>query len=152
MGKVLKAHIAKNKIDKAKELDEFEINLIGYTQIEDEAAKLLSECDLAIDLRNLENLSEESAKHLSAHKGSIDLAALYGVSPKVASFLALKDSFIHFEMPSITEEIAGIFSKGVARLKMTGLKKLNSSNEHIALLHYLSSTGQLTRLPYAESF
>jgi len=147
MGKVLKSHIAKNKIKKAIEWDEFEIDLTGYTEIQDEAAKALSECDLSLDLRDLEILSDKAAEYFSDHDKSIDLAKVFKLTPVAAKWLAKKNSFIHFEMPTITQEIADIFSKGNARLKLTKLEELNDSDEHIALLNYLREIGQLGRLP-----
>lgn len=50
-------------------------------------------------------------------------------------------------MPTISEEIAGIFSKGSARFKLTKLEELNDSDKHITLLNYIRETGQLGRLP-----
>jgi hypothetical protein len=151
MGKILKAHFARNKIKKAIEWDEFEIDLTGYTEIQDEAAKALSECELSIDLRDLEILSDKAAEYFSNHGKSIDLAKVFELTPVAAKWLAKKRSFIHFEMPTITQEIAGIFAKGNARLKFTKLEELNDSDEHIALLNYLRETGQLGRLPsYVE--
>ena len=147
MGKVLKAHIVKNKIKKAVEWDEYEVDLLGYTEIQDEAAKALSECELAIDLRDLETLSDKAAEFFSEHEKSIDLAKVFELTPVAAKWLAKKRSFIHFEMPTISEEIAGIFSEGSARLKFTKLEELNDSDEHIAFLNYLRETGQLDRLP-----
>ena len=51
-----------------------------------------------------------------------------------------KRSFIHFEMPTITENFAKIFAAGTARLKMTHLKSLNGSDEHLAFARYLEDT------------
>ena len=72
--------------------------------------------------------------------GSINLAKVYDLSETAAKFLADKRSFIHFEMPNITENFAKIFAAGTARLKMTHLKSLNGSDEHLAFAKYLKDT------------
>jgi hypothetical protein len=43
-------------------------------------------------------------------------------------------------MPTITENFAKIFADGTARLKMTHLKSLNGSDEHLAFAKYLRDT------------
>jgi len=67
-------------------------------------------------------------------------AKVYDLSETAAKFLADKRSFIHFEMPTITENFAKIFADGIARLKMTHLKSLNGSDEHLAFAKYLKDT------------
>ena len=140
MGKVLKSHIAKRKVKKCIKNDEYDIDLREYSEMDDEAAFVLAECEKALDLRDLEVLTDKAAEYLSTHNKSIDLAKVYDLSETAAKFLADKRSFIHFEMPTITENFAKIFAAGTARLKMTHLKSLNGSDEHLAFAKYLKDT------------
>ena len=93
-----------------------------------------------MNLRDLEVLTDKAAEYLSTHNKSIDLAKVYDLSETAAKFLADKRSFIHFEMPTITENFAKIFAAGTARLKMTHLKSLNESDEHLAFAKYLEDS------------
>ena len=140
MGKVLKAHIAKRKVKKCIKNDEYDVDLREYSEMEDEAALVLAECEKALDLRDLEVLTDKAAEYLATHNKSITLAKVYDLSETAAKFLAEKRSFIHFEMPTITENFAKIFADGTARLKMTHLKSLNGSDEHLAFAKYLRDT------------
>jgi hypothetical protein len=140
MGKVLKSHIAKRKVKKCFKNDEYDIDLREYSEMDDEAAFVLAECEKALDLRDLEVLTDKAAEYLATHNKSIDLAKVYDLSETAAKFLADKRSFIHFEMPTITENFAKIFADGTARLKMTHLKSLNGSDEHLAFAKYLKDT------------
>ena len=140
MGKVLKAHIAKRKVKKCIKNDEYDIDLREYSEMDDEAAFVLAECEKALDLRDLEVLTDKAAEYLATHNKSITLAKVYDLSETAAKFLAEKRSFIHFEMPTITENFAKIFADGTARLKMTHLKSLNGSDEHLAFAKYLRDT------------
>ena len=140
MGKVLKSHIAKRKVKKCIKNDEYDIDLREYSEMDDEAAFVLAECDKALDLRDLEVLTDKAAEYLATHNKSIDLAKVYDLSETAAKFLADKKSFIHFEMPTITENLSKIFADGTARLKMTHLKSLNGSDEHLAFAKYLKDT------------
>ena len=140
MGKVLKSHIAKRKVKKCIKNDEYDIDLREYSEMDDEAAFVLAECDKALDLRDLEVLTDKAAECLAIHNKSISLAKVYDLSNTAAKFLADKRSFIHFEMPTITENFAKIFADGTARLKMTHLKSLNGSDEHLAFAKYLKDT------------
>ena len=140
MGKVLKAHIAKGKVKKCIKNDEYEIDLREYSEMDDEAAFVLAECEKVLDLRDLEVLTDKAAEYLSTHNKSIGLAKVYDLSETAAKFLADKKSFIHLEMPTITENFAKIFAAGTARLKMTHLKSLNGSDEHLAFARYLKDT------------
>lgn len=140
MEKVLKAHIAKRKVKKAIKNDEWDIDLREYSQMDDEAAIVLAESEKALDLRDLEVLTDKAAECLATHNKSIDLAKVYDLSNTAAKFLADKRSFIHFEMPTITENFAKIFANGTAKLKMTHLKSLNGSDEHLAFAKYLKDT------------
>ena len=108
--------------------------------MDDEAALIIAECEKVLDLRDLEVLTDKAAEYLSTHNKSIDLAKVYDLSETAAKFLANKRSFIHFEMPTITENFAKIFAAGTARLKMTHLKSLNGSDEHLAFAKYLEDT------------
>jgi len=140
MGKVLKAHIAKRKVKKCIKNDEYDVDLREYSEMEDEAALVLAECEKALDLRDLEVLTDKAAEYLATHNKSITLAKVYDLSETAAKFIAEKRSFIHFEMPTITENFAKIFADGTARLKMTHLKSLNGSDEHLAFAKYLRDT------------
>ena len=140
MGKVLKAHIAKRKVKKCIKNDEYDVDLREYSEMEDEAALVLAECEKALDLRDLEVLTDKAAEYLATHNKSITLAKVYDLSETAAKFLSEKRSFIHFEMPTITENFAKIFADGTARLKMTHLKSLNGSDEHLAFAKYLRDT------------
>ena len=140
MRKILKAHIAKRKVKKSIKNDEYEIDLREYSEMDDEAALILAECEKVLDLRDLEVLTDKAAEYLSTHNKSIDLAKVYDLSETAAKFLADKRSFIHLEMPIITENFAKIFAAGTARLKMTHLKSLNGSDEHLAFAMYLKDT------------
>ena len=140
MGKVLKAHIAKRKVKKCIKNDEYDVDLREYSEMEDEAALVLAECEKVLDLRDLEVLTDKAAEYLATHNKSITLAKVYDLSETAAKFLAEKRSFIHFEMPTITENFAKIFANGTARLKMTHLKSLNGSDEHLAFARYLEDT------------
>jgi len=140
MGKVLKVHIAKRKVKKCIKNDEYDVDLREYSEMEDEAALVLAECEKALDLRDLEVLTDKAAEYLATHNKSITLAKVYDLSETAAKFLSEKRSFIHFEMPTITENFAKIFADGTARLKMTHLKSLNGSDEHLAFAKYLRDT------------
>jgi hypothetical protein len=140
MGKVLKAHIAKRKVKKCIKNDEYDVDLREYSEMEDEAALVLAECEKVLDLRDLEVLTDKAAEYLATHNKSITLAKVYDLSETAAKFLAEKRSFIHFEMPTITENFAKIFADGTARLKMTHLKSLNGTDEHLAFAKYLRDT------------
>ena len=140
MVKVLKAHIAKRKVEKSIKNDEYEIDLREYSEMDDKAALILAECEKVLDLRDLEVLTDKAAEYLTTHNKSIDLAKVYDLSETAAKFLADKRSFIHLEMPTITENFAKIFAAGTARLKMTHLKSLNASDEHLAFARYLKDT------------
>jgi hypothetical protein len=140
VGKILKGHVAKRKVKKSIKNDEYEVDLREYTEMDDEAAFELAECEKVLDLRDLEVLTDKAAEYLSTHNKSIDLAKVYDLSETAAKFLADKRSFIHFEMPTITENFAKIFAAGTARLKMTHLKSLNGSDEHLAFARYLEDT------------
>jgi hypothetical protein len=140
MCKVLKAHIAKRKVKKCIKNDEYDVDLREYSEMEDEAALVLAECEKVLDLRDLEVLTDKAAEYLATHNKSITLAKVYDLSETAAKFLAEKRSFIHFEMPTITENFAKIFADGTARLKMTHLKSLNGSDEHLAFAKYLRDT------------
>jgi hypothetical protein len=146
MEKILKAYIAKRRIKKAKENDEYDVDLRGYTEMDDDAAKVLAECDKAIDLRDLVSLTDKAAEYFSSHKHSIDLAKVFDLTYESAKWLSQKQSFIHFEMPTISDENAQAFSKGVAKLKMTGLRVLNGSDAHLAFVRYLAETRMIGRM------
>ena len=140
MGKILKAHIAKRKVKKCIKDDEYQIDLSEYTEMDDEAALILAECEKVLDLRDLEVLTDKAAEYLSTHNKYLNVAKVYDLSETAAKFLADKRSFIHFEMTTITENFAKIFAAGTARLKMTHLKSLNESDEHLAFAKYLEDT------------
>ena len=144
MGKLLKAHIAKRKVKKCIKEDEYEIDLRDYSEMDDEAALVLAESGLALDLRDLEVLTDKAAEYLSIHNKTIDLAKVFDLTETASKFLANKQSFIHFEMPTITENLAKIFADGTARLKMTKLTTLNGSDEHLAFAKYLKDTRMIT--------
>lgn len=146
MSKKLTTSVAKRKVKKCLENEDYEIDLTGYTEMEDGAAEIIASCDLPIDLRDLNVLSEQSAQHLSKHEKSLDLAKVFKLEIGAARHLARKKSFIHFEMTEIPESIAAVFAAGEAMLQMTGLKKLNGSNEHLEFARFLRNTQQLGRL------
>ena len=143
MGKILKAHIAKRKVKKCIKDDEYQIDLREYTEMDDEAALILAECEKVLDLRDLEVLTDKAAEYLSTHNKYLNVAKVYDLSETAAKFLADKRSFIHFEMTTITENFAKIFAAGTARLKMTHLKSLNGSDEHLAFAKYLKDTSMI---------
>ena len=86
MGKVLKSHIAKRKVKKCIKNDEYDIDLREYSEMDDEAAFVLAECDKALDLRDLEVLADKAAEYLATHNKSIDLAKVYDLSETAAKF------------------------------------------------------------------
>ena len=86
MSKVITTSVAKRRIEKHSP-DSFELEFTGYTSVETEAAKLISQVKISLDLRDIHDISDEVAEFLGTHTESLDLGGLKSLSQNAAKEL-----------------------------------------------------------------
>ena len=103
------------------------VDLSTYTEITDEATKLLAGYEGDLALGGLKEISEKSAEYLGGHVGEIILWGLASISEKTAEHLAKVKGNLYLDgindIPLLCAKALSQHSSGV--LSLRGLQKIN---------------------------
>jgi len=117
--------------------DSSSMDLSTYTEITDEAAKLLAGYEGDLALGGLNEISEKCAEHLGAHVGEIILWGLASISEKTAEHLAKVKGNLYLdginEISLLCAKALSQHSNGV--LSLRGLQKINEDTAKALAAH-----------------
>lgn len=150
MSKELKAFVLKRKIEKT-EAEYEDLDLMGYSHIADDAAKLLETYEGIINLDDLVELSATAATSLAKSKSSISLESLTEINTECALALSQHEGFISLGVIDIDDDVAEALASGPVKWKLTKLRALASGDGSVKLAQKISNDGLIYALYALET-
>ena len=121
--------------------------LIGFEEIDDDAADILARHTGRLTLSKLVSLSDASAQALSRHQGGVlDLDGLTSLSDPAAQSLSKYQGFLSLDgITTVTDVAAGALAQQQGGLSLLGLAALPETPGHLALARQLAAQTRSAR-------
>jgi serine/threonine protein kinase len=111
------------------------VELGKFTDLDDDAAEILSKCGANLDLYGLTELSEAAAECLSKYDGWLNLEGLTSLSDAVAESLSRHEGELILGLTSLSDSAAEILSKHKGMIDLNDLTSLSDSAAEILSRH-----------------